>query len=214
MSDTTAPPPSASTAPTIAPLTSANLRVAALSHLIHGATPSTSTTPALPRLSCILSTLSALSGESANKPIARLLDDWDAYADLLAPLAEAQGARQVWDAHQQASYVLSLHAELHDALHALGAVETLVDQRKVLDPASSRSLARSVETNAPRLASAQQRDAEALQAASAHNARLTDIVARWSNYTSTLSQAFTLLDEQVWALERHVAALERAQAAS
>ncbi|CDU25145.1 uncharacterized protein SPSC_04979 [Sporisorium scitamineum] len=147
----TPPTPSTSAAPTITPTKAAQLRLDTLSFLIHGATPSTPTTaPALLRLSQIISTLTALSSsDSANKPISRLLDDWDDYADLLSPLPLPEGDKEVWDAQQQASYLLSQQVELQQALQALDGIQRLVEERKVLDADLSRKLTRRFKPPSP-----------------------------------------------------------------
>ncbi|TKY85572.1 hypothetical protein EX895_005734 [Sporisorium graminicola] len=236
MADTTSPSASASTstqasaAPSIPPIKAAQMRLSTLSYLVHGASASAFPHPpthaaipseaALPRLTRIVSALSSLSTDAAgSRAISRLLEAWDEYAELLAPVPEGSAAAatatadatQVWDAHQQASWCLSQQAELHEAGQALVEIDTLVHERRVLEPDASRSLARNVESNTRKLATAKHSDTAAQQTASNHTARLLHLVQRWSHYTSTLSQAFTLLDEQVWTLERQVSALERAQ---
>ncbi|KAJ9474327.1 hypothetical protein PHBOTO_004399 [Pseudozyma hubeiensis] len=197
------------TLPTITPTTSAALRLSTLSHLVYGSTPPPppSNAAALPRLSSIISTLTALSTDPSHKSISRLLHDWSDHADLLTPLPSSNSsAGEVWDAHQQLVYLLSQQVELQESLKSLESMQTLVEERKVLE--SGRALTRLTDQK-ERLERLREREEQLRAADQVRMGRVLALVNDWSEYTSTLSQAFTLLDGQVWQLERQVAALER-----
>ena len=139
--------PSASTSTIsggLSPELSARLRLDALSYLLSGASASPSAAEnadaVLARLSALISQLNTLT--TTDRPLNRLLGDWDTYAPLLHPSSSLPDAQHRWDADQQRSYLLTQHAELTESTTALTKVQALVEEQAVLDPQRSRSLAR------------------------------------------------------------------------
>lgn len=189
----TAPRPSPSTPATLTPTKAAALRLETLHYLVHGhphptsSITATATTPhraALPRLSTLLSSLSALASDATNKPISRLLADWHTYAELLHPLASPSSLSktQVWDAHQQSAFLLSQQAELHETCRALEAIHTLVSERKLLD--GGKHLARALEVNQSSLTQLHQRAQQQAADEAERTQRLLTLVHDWSDYVS------------------------------
>lgn len=217
ISAATADPSSATTAAAsagaaITPITAAMLRAHTISYVIHGSTRSgpccASCKPALARLSAIVADVCKLASNSSTKSIRQLLDDWHLYSHLLVPSIGSNVPRWSWDAHQQAALVISQHTELQEALSALQSISLLVNERKLLDSAKSIASATHVSLL---------QHLQLVQLNNKHNhdrthSRLLALVSAWSHYTSTLSRAFTLLDAQLWQLERDVSAIERQRA--
>ena len=127
----------------LSPELSARLRLDALSYLLSGSNPHPSAENAdavLARLSTLISQLDTLT--TTDRPLNRLLGDWNTYAPLLHPSSSLPDAQHRWDADEQRSYLLTQHAELTESTSALSKVQALVEEQSVLDPQRSRSLAR------------------------------------------------------------------------
>ncbi|KAF6766899.1 hypothetical protein PSEUBRA_001192 [Kalmanozyma brasiliensis GHG001] len=199
--------PIAPSAPILTPTLAADLRLTALTHLLHGTSsaPRTASPPALTRLSHIQSTLSTLS--STSKPLSSLLSDWEVYSDLLHPYPSSSTGS--WDATQQISLLLAQQPELQQALSELSAIQLLAQQRGVLDSHQSKTLARAVDAHNPQLTTLQDRERARAEKTAEWNSRLVAVVQAWAQYTEALSRAFVLFDDQLLQLERQMGVLER-----
>ncbi|SNX86500.1 uncharacterized protein MEPE_05209 [Melanopsichium pennsylvanicum] len=212
----------------ISPVTSTALRIQTLCYLLYGTSSTLAVSPrsvkeqqppALIRLGTILSQLEGVKF-SAGKPVKRLLDEWDKYADLLQPLAhDANGIigrnDALWDIVQQSEHLLLMESELKQALKHLEQVESLVNQRHVLDVNSSKTLARaSTESKLTRLEKVKENDEIQAQTTLQLQQRVFLLIQIWSEYTQTLSQTFTLLDNKILELESHLATILRTTTSS
>ncbi|KAJ1023391.1 hypothetical protein NDA18_004915 [Ustilago nuda] len=198
--------------PSISPVQSATLRLSTLQYLIGSSpNPSSNNSAILQRLTSAISALETIKCKSG-KPLTRLVDDWDSYADLLHPLDPSvrSGREEVWDAKEQATYLLTQYDELKELLRDLTKMETLLEQGKVLDGESSRMLSRAITIEQRQKLQALQKEVRSQdQRTKTNQQRVLNLVSDWSHYTSTVSQTFTLLDQDLLHLERAVLALER-----
>lgn len=200
------------------PSKAAQLRLQTLQYLVQGFEPSTasassSSATALARLANLVSSLESLK-HSSGKPLTRLLDDWSSYRNLLHPHSQPllSSWHSTWDPIEQSTYLLSQHSDLLLAHQELARIEALVEQAKVLDADRNRTLSRAIgKQEQLRLDSIRVQQDEQRTKSEALNERVLNLIQEWSGYTSMLSQAFTMLDGQVLALERKVTALERHQ---
>ncbi|SPO24044.1 uncharacterized protein UTRI_03411_B [Ustilago trichophora] len=150
-SHTTTPPPPPAITP-ISPTTSVALRIDTLNHFVYGSSPNPShpslcsNDPILVRLTSLMSQLETVKSKTG-KPLTRLLDDWETYSSLLSPLAAPLATSSTepstrCDPAQQAIYLLSQQDELISSLHSLESIQTLIQDRAVLDDRNSKTLSR------------------------------------------------------------------------
>lgn len=87
----------------------------------------------------------------------------------------------MWDAHEQLAYLLSQQFELQESLKSLESIQTLVEERKVLE--SGKSLTRLTDQK-QRLDQLRDREEQLRAADQVRMGRVLALIDDWSQYVS------------------------------